>query len=374
MTQTLLYERYHRQLILKEFGETGQQKLLNAKVLMIGAGGLGCAALPYLAAAGVGTIGIVDDDVVALSNLHRQTLYKTSDIGFSKAIKAKESLKQLNPEIAIIAYPERITTENAMDLMKDFDIIVDGTDNFASRYLINDACVLIGKPLVYGAVSQWEGQAAIFNDNTYKKPAVNYRDLFPHPPKDNEVLNCAEAGVLGVLPGIIGAFQANETIKWITGVGQVLINKMLTYNALTNQSYEIELQAQPGTRSLIPADEIAFKKMDYQWLCASGLDELEISIAAFNKLMNEEDITFMDVRELHEQPVVTEFEHVRMPLSVFQHSGADVGTATAVVFCQSGKRSLQVARELSVKYSTSKKIFSLSGGIVQWKNNNKALV
>lgn len=374
MTQDLLYDRYHRQLILQEFGEAGQQKLLEAKVLMIGAGGLGCAALPYLAAAGVGTIGIIDDDVIALSNLHRQTLYKTSDVGQPKAIKAREYLEALNPDITIIAYQQRITTDNALQLIKSFDIIIDGTDNFASRYLINDACVLINKPLVYGAVSQWEGQAAIFNDTSLKVPAVNYRDLFPQPPKDNEVLNCAEAGVLGVLPGIIGAFQANETIKWITGIGQSLTNKMLTYNALNNQSYEIELAARAETISLIPANEMAFKKMDYQWLCAAGLDELEITINEFNKLMNEENVTFMDVRELHEQPVVTEFEHVRIPLSAFKENETDISTATLVVFCQSGKRSLQVARKLSGKYKTSKKIYSLAGGIVQWKQKNKTVV
>lgn len=374
MTASFSHERYHRQLILKEFGEAGQQKLLQAKVLMIGAGGLGCAALPYLAAAGVGTIGIVDDDQVALSNLHRQTLYSTKDVGAAKAIKAKEVLAELNPEISIIAYPQRFTTDNALDLIKDFDIIVDGTDNFASRYLINDACVLMNKPLVYGAVSQWEGQVAIFNDPLHSEPAVNYRDLFPQPPKDNEVLNCAEAGVLGVLPGIIGAFQANETIKWLTGIGQPLVNRLVTYNALNNQLFEIELEARSGTRLLIPADEIAFKKMDYQWLCASGLDELEISIADFDRLMNEDNVIFVDVRELHEQPEVTEFEHVRMPLSVFKENETDVSAATVVVFCQSGKRSLQVAHQLANKFKDSKKIFSLAGGIVKWKQKNKTVV
>jgi sulfur-carrier protein adenylyltransferase/sulfurtransferase len=373
MTQHLSYNRYHRQIILKEFGEAGQKKLLEAKVLMIGAGGLGCAALPYLAAAGVGTIAIVDDDVVSLSNLHRQTLYKNSDVGQAKAIKAKEYLQALNPDINIIAYQQRITTDNALQLIKDFDIIIDGTDNFASRYLINDACVLTNKPLVYGAVSQWEGQVAVFND-TRHKAAVNYRDLFPQPPKDNEVLNCAEAGVLGVLPGIIGGFQANEAIKWITGVGQVLINKMLTYNALNNQSYEIELEAQVGTRLLIPADETAFNKMDYQWLCASVMDELEIDVTEFNKLMNEENVIFIDVRELHEQPVVTEFKHLRIPVSIFKEKEADISTTTVAIFCQSGKRSLQVARQLSDKYKTAKKIYSLAGGIVQWKQKNKTLV
>jgi len=237
MDKHVSYERYHHQMILKDFGEAGQQKLLQAKVLVIGAGGLGCPALQYLTAAGIGTIGIVDDDVVTLSNLHRQILYSTSDIGFLKAEKAAEKLRQLNPEISIIVYSERLTTQNALSIMKAYDVIIDGTDNFSTRYMINDACVLLQKPLVYGAVSQYEGQVAIFNykkENLYE--GVNYRDLFPYPPKDTEVLNCAEAGVLGILPGIIGTMQANETIKLITGIGKPLINRMLTFNALNNQT------------------------------------------------------------------------------------------------------------------------------------------
>jgi sulfur-carrier protein adenylyltransferase/sulfurtransferase len=371
MTASFSNERYHRQLILKEFGEAGQQKLLEAKVLMIGAGGLGCAALPYLAAAGVGTLGIADDDRVALSNLHRQTLYSTNDVGALKAIKAKEVLEQLNPEISIMAYPQRVTTDYALHLIKDFDIIIDGTDNFASRYLINDACVLMNKPLVYGAVSQWEGQVAIFNDTRYSEPPVNYRDLFPQPPKDNEILNCAEAGVLGVLPGIIGAFQANETIKWLTGIGQSLVNRLLTYNALNNQSYEIALTAQSGTRLLIPSNETAFKKADYQWLCSSAPDELEINGSDFNALIDNTDSTFIDIREWHEQPSVDEFKHIKIPLSEFNLELADIKTEHVIVFCQTGKRSLGLARQLADKYKSTKKIFSLAGGISQWKQNQK---
>ena len=183
--ETNSYDRYRRQIILKEFGIAGQQKLMDSKVLVVGAGGLGCAALQYLTAAGIGSLGIIDDDVVSLDNLHRQILYSSQDIVFFKAIKAKERLLGLNSDINIIAYCERLTTQNALKIFADYDIIIDGTDNFASRYLINDACVLLNKPLVYGAVSQYEGQVSIFNyqlDDQIK--AVNYRDLFPQPPKE----------------------------------------------------------------------------------------------------------------------------------------------------------------------------------------------
>jgi len=209
-TDNNIYERYNRQLILKEFGEPAQQKLLQAKVLVVGAGGLGCACLQYLAAAGLGSIGIIDNDKVALHNLHRQVLYTVNDIGLPKAEQAARSLRQLNPDIDIRAFNERLTVHNAIGLFREYDIIIDGTDNFSSRYMINDACVLTGKPLIYGAVSKFEGQAAIFNCSIspQERPG-NYRDLFPQPPAPNEIDNCAEAGVLGVLPGIIGTMQAN---------------------------------------------------------------------------------------------------------------------------------------------------------------------
>jgi molybdopterin/thiamine biosynthesis adenylyltransferase len=214
------YERYERQILLKEFGVAAQEKLLHAKVLVVGAGGLGCPVLQYLAAAGVGTIGIVDDDVVALNNLHRQVLYNMNDIGLSKAEIAAEKLKALNNEINVVAYNKRFTNKNALEIINAFDVVVDGTDNFSSRYIINDACVLLNKPLIYGAISKFEGQVAVFNvKDEVNKRAINYRDLFPVPPKDDEVLNCADAGVLSVLPGIIGTMQANETIKLIIGIG-----------------------------------------------------------------------------------------------------------------------------------------------------------
>src|SRR6187397_2043177 len=307
-----LYERYHRQIILPEFGEEGQQKLFFAKVLVIGAGGLGCPALQYLTAAGVGTIAIVDDDVVALNNLHRQVLYSVNDIGLSKAERAAKVLQQLNPEIKIISYNERLTTQNALMIIDDFDIIIDGTDNFSTRYMINDACVLMNKPLVYGAISQFEGQVCVFRNQNEED--VNYRDIFPDPPKDGEVLNCAEAGVLGVLPGIIGTMMANETIKLISAIGEPLIDQLFAYNALNNQVYILKLSARKETRSLIPKDEKTFLQMDYVWLCSSPVEQSEIDPDIFNDMIANGNVDVIDVREPHEIPAVNEFKHLRIPL------------------------------------------------------------
>jgi adenylyltransferase/sulfurtransferase len=368
MGNKLSYERYQRQMILKNFGEAGQQKLFKAKVLIVGAGGLGCPALQYLAAAGTGTIGIADEDAVSLSNLHRQILYSVRDIGLNKARRAAEILQQLNPEIKIIPYPERLTVQNAFAIMNDFDIIIDGTDNFSSRYLINDACVLMNKPFIYGAVSQYEGQVAIFNYSTNKNSAsVNYRDLFPQPPKENEVLNCADAGVLGVLPGIIGTMQANETIKLITGIGRPLINRLLTYNALDNEMYEIELFAAKDSDSLAPATQKEFLEMDYDWLCAATANQYEIDHHFFDELLAAGDIDVIDVRESNEIPSINEFAHYQIPLTELHEIISKLKSSTVVTICQSGKRSLIAARELTNIFGTSKKIYSLRGGIIQWK-------
>lgn len=371
MNTTILYERYQRQMILKNFGEAGQQKLLHAKVLVIGAGGLGCPALQYLTAAGIGTIGIADDDVVTLSNLHRQILYSVNDIGLSKAARATAVLQNINPEINIIAYAERLTPQNTLSVMEGYDIIIDGTDNFSTRYMINDACVLADKTLVYGAVSQYEGQVAVFNykENNTDTP-VNYRDLFPHPPKENEILNCAEAGVLGVLPGIIGAMQANETIKLLTGIGKPLINRMLTYNALTNQLYELELTARPETRSLIPENKNAFEKINYDWLCSVTIEQNEIDTIFFDDLLSTGNVDVIDIREMEEMPAIDEFAHHKIPLSQLPENLSLIQRDTVVTICQTGKRSLQAAKQLATIFGTTKKIFSLRGGIIQWKQEH----
>jgi adenylyltransferase/sulfurtransferase len=372
METTTLYDRYQRQIILPEFGTEGQQKLMNAKVLVIGAGGLGCPALQYLAAAGVGTLGIVDDDVVALHNLHRQVLYSVNDIGKSKAETAARILNQLNPEIKISSYDERLTNANTLDIFNDYDLIIDGTDNFSTRYMINDACVLLNKPLVYGAISQFEGQVAVFNYTTNEnEQAVNYRDIFPHPPKENEVLNCAEAGVLGVLPGIIGTMMANEAIKYFTGIGELLAGQLLSFNALNNQVYLLTLSASDESRSLIPKDEEEFLKTDYVWLCSSLQSDSEIDSDEFSALIDKKDTVIIDVREPGEMPEVTEFSTIRIPLSQLNSNTNLIQSDTAVLFCQSGKRSLQAVRILNGIFGNSKKLYSLKGGILQWKKQNQ---
>ena len=368
------YERYQRQLILKGFGAEAQQKLLSASVLVIGAGGLGCPVLQYLVAAGVGSVGIVDDDMVALSNLHRQVLYNVQMIGKPKADCAVDVLQQLNPQVKFTVYNERLTNQNAVAILSSFDVVVDGSDNFATRYLVNDACVLLNKPLVYGAISQYEGQVAVFNVQQHNERSANYRDLFPHPPKEGEVLNCAEAGVLGVLPGIIGSMMANEVIKLITGTGVLLANKLFTYNTLNNQTYEFELSKRLETAALIPATIEALQQTDYEWLCSTATIVNEIDATAFNEIIAEGKAAIIDVREKDELPVVTEFSHMQIPLNSLQQHTAWLTEDTIVVFCLSGKRSAQAANQLNELLGASKKIYSLKGGIQQWMQQQKQTV
>jgi adenylyltransferase/sulfurtransferase len=363
-----LYERYSRQILLKEFGEAGQQRLMTAKVLVAGAGGLGCPALQYLTAAGVGTIGIIDDDIVALHNLHRQVLYSVNDIGQSKAETAAKVLGQLNPEIDFVIYNEKLTTQNALAILGQFDIIIDGTDNFPTRYMINDACVLLRKPLVFGAVSAFEGQVSIFNCFRDGERSANYRDLFPQPPKDGEVRSCAEAGVLGVVPGIIGAMQANEAIKLITGIGEPLINRLFTYNALNNQTYELVLSTRKETNSLIPGDAASFKGTEYGPECSLPSVNLEITTDELDRLIAEEDITVIDVREWGEEPDLDWISHKRVPMSAFNGSIPAFEGDVWVFVCQTGKRSLQVAQRMMDQPGIDKKIYSLKGGVLQWKH------
>jgi molybdopterin/thiamine biosynthesis adenylyltransferase/rhodanese-related sulfurtransferase len=367
MSKSIDYTRYNRQVLLPGFGEEAQQKLLEAKVIVIGAGGLGCPVLQYLTAAGVGTIGIVDNDVVSLTNLHRQVLYNMHDIGISKAERAASVLHLLNPGTGIVPYNMMLTNQNALNILSDYDIIIDATDNFSSRYMINDACVLLKKPLVYGAVSRFEGQVAVFNvkQDTGSK-AVNYRDLFSIPPKDNEVLNCAEAGVLGVLPGIIGSMQANETIKLITGIGQPLVNRLLTYNALNNQFFELTLNASEDTAYYLPVDEAAFLNADYASACTAN-SLVEIDTDNFEKFLQAANTTIVDVRESGEMPAITEFMHIHIPLSQIVDRLSSIKGDTIITICQSGGRSLQAAKMLDEAFKNTKKIYSLKGGITSWK-------
>lgn len=367
MSQQPSYERYHRQMILPDFGLRAQQLLQVSKVLVIGAGGLGCPALQYLVGAGVGHIGIVDGDQVSLSNLHRQTLFTSDDIGQNKAEVAAKKLSRLNSDIHIEAFTFHLTNQDALDVMRNFDIILDGTDNFATRYMINDACVLLDKTLVYGAVSQYEGQVAVFNHLLPTgEHSANYRDIFPDPPKEGSVLNCVDAGVLGVLPGIIGAMQAAEVIKLITGIGEPLVNQLLTYQFNNHQVFTVKITPQSKTSSFIPTDATAFKSIDYVWLCSSPQNTLEVNADEFDQLASQKNIDIVDVRELHELPVVHTFSHLRIPLSDLKESAGQLKNDTVVVFCQSGMRSLQAAKELSALWGDTKRVYSLQGGILSW--------
>jgi molybdopterin/thiamine biosynthesis adenylyltransferase/rhodanese-related sulfurtransferase len=358
--------RYQRQIILKDFGLTGQQKLFNAKVLVIGAGGLGCPILQYLAAAGVGTLGIVDHDVVELSNLHRQILYSVADIGRLKADCAAEKLSQFNPDIQIISYPLQLNNRNAALILSKFDLVIDGSDNFPTRYMVNDACALLNLPLVYGALSESEGQVAVFNVSDAHGRRVNYRDIFPNPPQPGEVLNCSEAGVLGVLPGIIGTMQASEAIKLISGTGEPLVNQMLIYNLYNNQTYKINLSPVSREESNSPADLDAFLQTDYDWFCGVRTDAPEVpelSSGEFREVMFDEGYEFIDVRELAELPQVP-FEHVRVPLSEIRKQIPVIDKDKIVLFCHSGVRSIIAGKLLQEAYP-DKEFYSLKGGILR---------
>ena len=370
------YERYQRQIVLKELGVTGQDKLFKSKVLVVGAGGLGCPALQYLAASGVGTIGIIDFDIVELSNLQRQTLYNIDNIGKPKALIVAEKLKAFNLGIQIISYNEKLTTTNALDILKYFDIVIDGSDNFATRYLVNDACVLLNKPLIYGAILRFEGQVAVFNLPDKKSGIkTNYRDLFPTPPNPSTVPSCNEAGVLGVLPGIIGTMQAAEAIKIITGIGEPLCNKIISYNVLNNSFYEFNISPVGNVNGAFPKNESEFLSFNYEWFCCAMREPLEITCADFEQLRKAEEISIIDVREIGEQPFVDDFFYNQVPLSEFSFVNAEPFIKNKIVlFCQSGKRSLKAAKMIKEKFPGCI-VFSLKGGIEAWsKFHSKTLV
>lgn len=357
-------ERYSRQILLQQFGEAAQLKLLNTKVLVVGAGGLGCPVLQYLTAAGVGMIGIVDDDVVTLSNLHRQILFSTNDIGLPKTERAAAVLKQLNPAVSINTYQFKITNQNALELISEYDIVIDGTDNFAARYLINDACVLKKKPLIYGSIYQFEGQVAVFNAPTESLAAsANYRDLFPNQPTEQEIPSCNEAGVIGVLPGIIGMMMANECIKLITGIGVPLINRLIIYNALNNSIFETAISTKKETGNLIPVDEKAFKAKQYLFTCSPENVFVDVDAEVFDSLMTKENTIVIDVREIGEKPVVSAFKHINIPMSVLIKEKPFIQQKNILVFCHSGIRSANAALLLA---NGSNKVYNLKGGIIRW--------
>lgn len=356
-------ERYARHFSLSGFGKSGQEKLLKAKVLVIGAGGLGCPVLQYLAAAGIGTIGIADHDHISLSNLQRQTLYTTAEIGRLKSVTAAAKLTALNPELTITACTEEITASNIWDLVSGYDLVVDATDNFATRYLISDTCCLLQKPLVFGAVSQYEGQAAVFGLNDQGQ-YISYRDLFPEPPRPDEVQDCNVAGVLGVLPGIIGMMQANEAIKYIAGIGNVLTGHLLTFNMLTYETVIVELSKRKDLENLIPKDRKELEKTDYHWLCGLSHPEIQALPAEdFLSKIKAGEITAIDVREEGELPAAG-FPHLHIPLSRLKESLTEIPETEIAFFCQGGTRSLKAAEIFIRNRKTPYEPSHLEGGIL----------
>jgi sulfur-carrier protein adenylyltransferase/sulfurtransferase len=364
--------RYNRHLILPEVGIEGQRKLKNARVLIVGTGGLGAPAGMYLAAAGIGHLGIVDFDSVDVSNLQRQIIHGTTDVGKPKIKSAEDRLHNINPFVTIEPYETRLTSKNALEIFHEYDIIVDCTDNFPTRYLVNDACVLLGKPNVYGSVFQFEGQASVF----YAKQGACYRCLYPEPPDPNSVLSCSEGGVLGMLPGMIGSIQANETIKLILGGGETLINRLLLVDAWKLRFREVQFHKNPkcpicGEHSTI------HELLDYETYCGINRTKpsneqsiTEISAVELKQWIDEcHDIQIIDVREPEEFLLENIPRAKLIPLGEIVNRVAEIdSTKITVVHCRSGMRSARAISELQ-QHGFPGKLLNLKGGILAWSND-----
>lgn len=368
-------ERYSRHLIIPEFNIEGQKKLKAAKVLVVGSGGLGSPLLLYLTAAGVGTIGIVDFDVVDSSNLQRQVLFGEENVGEAKVDAAKKRLSALNPHINIITYNTHLNSQNALDIIKDYDVVADGTDNFPTRYLVNDACVLLGKVNVYASIFRFEGQASVFNqllEDGTRGP--NYRDLFPSPPPAGLVPSCAEGGVIGVLPGILGSIQANEVIKVISGVGETLSGRLFLFDAASFETRTLKVQKSP-TNPLNGDNPSQTELIDYQQFCGIGVEEdaavkenvvKGISVEAFLELKESgEDYQLIDVREPFEFEIA-EMGGELIPLATIAQNADRISkNKKVIVHCKAGKRSADAIKELQAIYGFDK-LYNLEGGILAW--------
>jgi molybdopterin/thiamine biosynthesis adenylyltransferase/rhodanese-related sulfurtransferase len=361
------YERYRRHLSLAEFGLEGQQRLLGSSVLLIGAGGLGCPLAQYLAAAGVGRIGLLDFDVVDVSNLQRQVLYGTADVGRPKVDVARERIQAQNPDVDVVTFAERLTSENALERFRDFDVVIDGTDNFPTRYLSNDACVLLGKPTVYGAILRFEGQASTFD----ARRGPCYRCLFPEPPPPGSVPSCAEGGVLGVLPGIVALIQATETVKLLTGVGEPLIGRFLHYDALSMRFDEFRFQKDPDCPVCGPNPTIT-KLIDYEGFCgvpAAPEHRLrEISAAELAALRARgEDFLLLDVRQPEEWRRARIEGAKLIPLGELDARLAELAEwkdRRVIAHCHHGARSARACEVLAAAGFTN--LTNLVGGIDAW--------
>ncbi len=359
--------RYSRHLIMPEVGMEGQQKLKAAKVLCIGAGGLGSPLALYLAAAGVGTLGIVDFDVVDYTNLQRQIIHTTDDVGRKKLDSAADKLKAINPFLTLRLFETMLTSANALELFREFDIIADGTDNFPTRYLVNDACVLTGKPNVYGSIFRFEGQASVFA--TEEGPC--YRCLYPEPPPPGLVPSCAEGGVLGILPGLIGVIQATETIKLILGQGDSLAGRLLLVDALGMKFRELKLRKNPDCPACGKHRTIT-KLIDYQEFCGvrgqeepAGNDVPAITVQELKqKLDAKADIFVLDVREPHEYQICN-LNGYLIPVGDLPKRVNELDSSREIIaHCRSGVRSAKAVNFL--RRSGFKKVYNLTGGILAW--------
>lgn len=364
------YERYSRHLILPQVGLNGQKRLKAASVLCIGSGGLGSPLLLYLAAAGIGRIGLVDFDVVDVSNLQRQIIHGVSWVGKSKVQSAKNRIHEINPNCQVDIYETRLTSENALDILKPYDVIVDGTDNFPTRYLVNDACVLLNKPNVYGSIFGFEGQATVFN----YQDGPNYRDLYPEPPPPGMVPSCAEGGVLGILPGIIGVIQATETVKIILNIGTTLSGRLLLYNALEMKFRELKLRPNP-VRPVIE------KLIDYEYFCGvtqakveeekRKMEIPEMTVQELKQLIDSgaKDFVLIDVRDPHEYEIAKIPGAVLVPLpDIERGEGVEkvkqlLNGNKLIAHCKSGRRS---AKALEILKGAGIEGINLKGGITAW--------
>jgi molybdopterin/thiamine biosynthesis adenylyltransferase/rhodanese-related sulfurtransferase len=361
--------RYSRHLLIPEVGLEGQRKLKGSSVLVIGTGGLGSPVSLYLAAAGIGRIGLVDYDVVDSSNLQRQVIHGTSTIGKLKVESAREKLLDLNPDIEVEVYNEPFTSENAFRIAKDYDILLDGTDNFPTRYLTNDVAVFLGKPNVYASIYRFDGQVSVF----YAKEGPCYRCLFPEPPPPGLVPSCAEGGVLGVLPGTIGTIQATEALKVLLGIGQPLIGRLLLYNALDMSFDFVKLKKNPKCRVCGPNADI-HELIDYEEFCGvPGHDHDEGSAGAgfditapeLDQRMKQNHLKLLDVREPHELEISALLGAINIPLGTLAARLSEIDSAQdLIVFCKTGSRSTR-ALELLVS-AGFKKVKNLKGGINAW--------
>jgi adenylyltransferase/sulfurtransferase len=362
------FDRYRRHLSLPQVGLEGQQALLASRVLLIGAGGLGCPLAQYLGAAGVGKLGLVDDDTVAASNLHRQVLFTTHDVGRPKVEVVAERIRAMNPDVELALHPVRLTSANALELFRDYDIIVDGTDNFPTRYLTNDACVLLGLPNVHGSIFRFDGQATVFD----ARMGPCYRCLYPEPPPPGSVPSCAEGGVLGVLPGLVALIQATETVKLVTGAGEPLYGRLLQYDALRMEFNEFRLRKDPECP--VCGETPSIKELiDYEGFCGvpavEGPGDLpEISAAAARDRLREEDPPLLlDVREADEVATARIEGATWIPLGDLETRIEELGAwrdRDVVVHCHHGVRSAKACGVLVA--NGFRRVENLAGGIEAW--------